>query len=305
MEDKLTIALPVYKRTQYIRAALDSAVNQTVKCRVLVVDNNSPHDEFRKIVEDYNNPLIKYIKTDQTVSMVENFNNCIRFAETPWLTILHDDDLLHFQFAELAQLLLKKYENKIGGFVVASQVSEEEWKTGYEREAFTDDIKVVKEPYFYFAQLTPFPGVMVHRETALKLGGFDAMHYPMEDFDFWYRYCTKVPMLYVNQKFAYYRISPLQDTVDSVDVMINNVYTYRRRLIKEGRYNNFLTKLALEHSRINNINYYKNTYPDLEITHDIIHEKALRRAEKLLKVPYISKLIWLYRKHISFGKINF
>ena len=80
MEDKITIALPVYNRTEYIRSALDSAVNQTVKCKILLIDNNSSHDEFKKIIDEYNNPLIKYVKTDFTVPQDENFNNCFRYA---------------------------------------------------------------------------------------------------------------------------------------------------------------------------------------------------------------------------------
>jgi glycosyltransferase involved in cell wall biosynthesis len=87
MENQLTIALPVYKRTDFIRKALDSAVNQTVKCRILLIDNNSPHDDFRTIIESYNNPLMKYVKTSETVPQDENFNNCFRYAETPWVTI--------------------------------------------------------------------------------------------------------------------------------------------------------------------------------------------------------------------------
>ena len=80
MTELLTIAFPVYKRTEYFRKALDSAVNQTVKCKILVVDNNSPHDEFKKIIDEYNNPLIEYVKTDETVHQDENFNNCIKFC---------------------------------------------------------------------------------------------------------------------------------------------------------------------------------------------------------------------------------
>jgi len=54
----LTIAFPVYKRTDYFRTALESSLNQTVRCRVLVVNNNSPQDDFKKIIASYNIPLI-------------------------------------------------------------------------------------------------------------------------------------------------------------------------------------------------------------------------------------------------------
>ncbi len=97
MRDQITIALPVYKRTDYIRKALDSAINQTVPCSILLIDNNSPHNEFKTIIDSYKNVDIKYVKTDKTVPQDENFNNCFRFAETPWVTVLHDDDMLHCQ----------------------------------------------------------------------------------------------------------------------------------------------------------------------------------------------------------------
>jgi glycosyltransferase involved in cell wall biosynthesis len=158
MENLLTIALPVYKRTDYIRKALDSAVNQTVKCRILLIDNNSPHDEFKTIIESYNNPLIKYVKTSETVPQDENFNNCFRYADTPWVTILHDDDMLHCQFVEMAAGIFEKYKDKVGGITTECHVAEKEWEGINKKTSMTDNIKRVKEPFFLFCPAYPFPG---------------------------------------------------------------------------------------------------------------------------------------------------
>jgi GT2 family glycosyltransferase len=245
MQDLYTIALPVYKRTEYVRAALDSAVNQTVKCRILLIDNNSPHNDFKTIVESYNNPLIKYIKTSETVHQDENFNNCFRFAETPWLTILHDDDTLHFQYVEFAQILINKYHD-LGGFAVDCNVGSEEWQGIHEKIELTDKIKRVGEPFFYFSNLSAFPGVTVKRDIALKLGGFDVKLHPIADNDLWYRLAMNSKVLLVNQQLAFYRVSPVQSTNRLMEAMINDVYKYRLELIKKGKYNNLLTRLALE-----------------------------------------------------------
>src|SRR6056297_2582685 len=115
MKDVITIALPVYNRTDYVKTALDSAVNQTVECSILLIDNNSPHDDFKKIVDSYKNANIKYVKTEETVPQDENFNNCFRYAETPWVTVLHDDDALHCQYVEFSEKIFKKYGDKAGG----------------------------------------------------------------------------------------------------------------------------------------------------------------------------------------------
>lgn len=300
MENLLTIALPVYKRTDYIRKALDSAVNQTVKCRILLIDNNSPHDDFRTILDSYNNPLMKYVKTSQTVPQDENFNNCFRFAETPWVTILHDDDMLHCQFVEMAEGMFKKYGDTVGGITANCYVAEEEWEGIYQKITMPDKAKLIREPFFYFAQLTPFPGVVLNKDLALKLGGFKAELHPIADFDFWYRYSTAAKMLFVDQQMSYYRISPLQSTNHLIDAMINNVYEYRLKLIRDGRYNNLLTRLALEQSRISNIRFFSKTYPNIPIPEDFVNSRSLRKAEKLLNSRVINRLVMLYRQKISF-----
>ena len=62
MKNLITIAITTYKRTDYVRKALDSAINQTKPCRILLIDNNSPHNEFETIVDSYKNADINFIK---------------------------------------------------------------------------------------------------------------------------------------------------------------------------------------------------------------------------------------------------
>lgn len=304
MENIFTIALPVYKRTDYIKKALDSAVNQTVKCRILLIDNNSPHDDFRKIIESYNNPLMKYIKTDETVPQDENFNNCIRYCETPWLTILHDDDMLHCQYVEMAQRIINRWGDRIGGFAVSCNVGEHEWDGINQVKELTDDIRLVKESYFYFSQLSPFVGVTINKDIALQLKGFNVNLHPIADFDFWYRMSTRSNMLFVKQELAYYRISPNQSTNHLIDAMINNVYQYRLNLIKQDRHNNWLTRLSLEASRINNIDFFKRTYTNVVIPETFINHNKYLRARQLLKNRFLHKLSWWNIRRLSFGNTD-
>lgn len=303
MKDLFTIALPVYKRTDYIKMALDSAVNQTIKCRILLIDNNSPHDDFKSIVESYNNPLIKYIKTETTVPQDENFNNCFRFCETPWLTILHDDDMLHCQYVEMAQKVLKISDGKISGFAVQCNVGPHEWEEIDKPFKLTDDIKKVRESYFYFSQLSPFVGVTINREIALKLGGFNASLHPIADFDFWYRLSTASTMLFVNQMLAYYRISPTQSTNHLIDAMINNVYRYRMRLIEQSSSNKILSKIALETSRVNNIEFFKNSYKDVKIPTGFVNYKRYLLVKKLVRNNLFYRIIWSFIRRMSFSSM--
>lgn len=303
MTDLLTISLPVYKRTDYFRKAIESALNQTVKCKILVVDNNSPHDEFKKIIDSYNNPLIEYIKTDETVPQDENFNNCIRYTKTPWISILHDDDYLHCQFVEMTQKILSKYQHKIGGFAVLNYVNSEEWPDVNKKTDLTDDITIVKPTFFYFRQLSPFPGVVFNRELGLKLNGFDVPLHPIADLDFWRRLTENSTMLFVNQQLAYYRISPNQSTNRLIDDMINNVYRYRLKLIRERKVKrNILTRLGVEYVRITGIEFFLNQYPHIDITTDYPNYGSLKLTKFMIKLPLFERVIYRYIRNLCYKK---
>lgn len=302
MKNQLTIALPVYKRTDFVKSALDSAVNQTVKCSILLIDNNSPHDDFKKIVESYPDADIKYVKTDETVPQDENFNNCFRFADTPWVTVLHDDDMLHCQYVEYCEKVFQKFGEDCGGIAFPSFVSEHEWKDLSTTREMTNDIRILHPAYFHFHNL-PFPGILVHKDVAMKLGGFKSGLNPIADFDFWFRYTSEVKkMFYVPQQMAFYRISPSQSTNHLIDAMINNIYTYRLDLIKKSKHNNFLARLGLEHSRIHNIEYFQTTYDNLELPERFVNEKKMTRAKRIIRFSLINKIIEKYLNMLSFSK---
>ena len=181
-------------------------------------------------------------------------------------------------------------------------VNEEEWDGLKVKTDLTGKVRLVKEAFFYFAQLTPFPAVVLKKETALRIGGFKSELHPIADYDFWYRYSTTEKMLMVNQLMAFYRISPTQSTNHLIDAMINNIYSYRLRLIKNGKYNNILSRLTLESSRLTNIRFFKDTYPDIKMPDHITNQSNMERARKLLRNRILRKIVRTYQEWVSFGK---
>ena len=141
---------------------------------------------------------------------------------------------------------------------------------------------------------------MLRTDMALKLGGFHAELHPIADIDFWYRYSKASKMLLVDQVLAYYRISKNQSTNHLIDRMINNVYKYRLKLIENGRYNNFLTRLALEDSRINNIEFFRRTYNNFVLEEEKIYKLGkLKTAKMLFKFTPLLKIVQRYGRNIS------
>lgn len=87
----LTIAIPVFERKDYFIEALGSALNQTVKCEVIVVDNCSSHDFFEKVCKEKG---VTYFRNDTNIGMYPNFNKCFNLSKTEYVKLLDDDDIL-------------------------------------------------------------------------------------------------------------------------------------------------------------------------------------------------------------------
>ncbi len=93
----LTIAMPCYERKEYFIAALESALNQTVKCPVIVVDNCSSHDYFEKICKEKG---VAYFRNEKNIGLYANYNRSYNLSETDYVKILDDDDILSPVYVE-------------------------------------------------------------------------------------------------------------------------------------------------------------------------------------------------------------
>lgn len=95
--DLLTIAMPVYERKDFFIEALESALNQTVKCKVLVVDNHSSHDFFEKACKERG---VDYYRNEKNIGLFPNFNRCFELSNTKYVMTLQDDDIISPDYVE-------------------------------------------------------------------------------------------------------------------------------------------------------------------------------------------------------------
>lgn len=106
--DNLTIAIPIFERREYFINALESALNQTVKCDVIVVDNASSHNYFEKTCREKN---VNYYKNSENIGMFPNWNLCFKYATTDFILLLGDDDILDSKYVEKFINKLNEYPN--------------------------------------------------------------------------------------------------------------------------------------------------------------------------------------------------
>ncbi|HEU0063961.1 MAG TPA: glycosyltransferase family 2 protein, partial [Flavisolibacter sp.] len=89
----ISICIPAYKRTFYLKRLLDSIIVQTYKNFEVIITDDSNDDSVEQLVKQYSNEAeIKYVKNNIALGSPENWNEAIRIATGNWIKIMHDDD---------------------------------------------------------------------------------------------------------------------------------------------------------------------------------------------------------------------
>jgi len=68
MDNKVSVIIPTYKRSEFLERAIESILNQTYKnIEIIVVDDNDPNSKYRestarKMQKYYKDNRVRYIK---------------------------------------------------------------------------------------------------------------------------------------------------------------------------------------------------------------------------------------------------
>jgi glycosyltransferase involved in cell wall biosynthesis len=87
-----SVVLPTRNRAKYLSFAVGSVLNQTFRDFELVISNNDSSDNTEEIVKALDDPRVRYVKTDKTLSMDEHWDFALGHARGQFITFLGDDD---------------------------------------------------------------------------------------------------------------------------------------------------------------------------------------------------------------------
>ena len=94
-------------RPAYCQQALESLLAQKGPLDIWVLDN-SVNDDTEKIIKKY--PKVNYVRTDANIPSA-NLKKMQELISKPYTLTLHDDDLLHPNYLELALKILNHYKD--------------------------------------------------------------------------------------------------------------------------------------------------------------------------------------------------
>ncbi len=153
MLPKVSIIIPTYNRTKYLKKAIDSALEQDYQNLEILISDNASSNYTIDIIKQYsNNRKIACIFNKKNLGMVKNWRNALyQHVTGEWFLILSDDDyLIDCSYISKAVELIRDYPELV--LVYAS---------GY--------LKVEESGRFYKLSI-PFNGVCKGSEILLSRG---------------------------------------------------------------------------------------------------------------------------------------
>ena len=93
MPNLISICVPAYKRTSFLKRLLDSILIQTFQDFEVIVTDDSPDEAVRELCVSYSRlGKLYYFRNEKNLGTPENWNESIRRASGQWIKLMHDDD---------------------------------------------------------------------------------------------------------------------------------------------------------------------------------------------------------------------
>lgn len=89
----VSVIMPAYNCTKYIRQALDSALVQDVPMEILVINDRSKDDLDSVMLEYKEYPQIRYLKNEKNLGVAETRNKGVALAKGEYVAFLDADDV--------------------------------------------------------------------------------------------------------------------------------------------------------------------------------------------------------------------
>jgi glycosyltransferase involved in cell wall biosynthesis len=116
MTPVVSIILTVYNRTQYLRKAIQSVLEQTYTSYEIIVADDSNNSDIKEICNSFNRPELIYKGNPTNLGVAINVRNSISEARGRYIAILNDDDIWEPQFLELLVNPLEQDPNRVLSF---------------------------------------------------------------------------------------------------------------------------------------------------------------------------------------------
>lgn len=212
---KVSILIPTFNRANYLRMAINSAIEQTYpNIEIIVLDDCSADETINMSKEYRNKKNLKFIRNEKNIGFIANWNKGIKLSSGEYIKIIGDDDLLDENcIAEEVKILNKNPDVGIvccNYFVIDENSVIVQNNTNNSYRLFHVDTKENGKDFIinYLLQkrVVGWPtAILFRRKDVEKVGFFDVNIGSSADIDMWCRILYSSNFYYLDKLLAYCR----------------------------------------------------------------------------------------------------
>lgn len=193
---KVSIILPTYNGSRYIREAIESCLNQIYKNFELIIVDDGSTDDIKNIIKSYNDERIEYFRHEHNLGLAKALNTGFANAKGVYLTWTSDDNLYDLKAIEFMVQVLEK--NPELGFVYTNYyvINEQEGKM---KSVKVSSIKGLDK----FNCIGPC--FLYRRKIYEQIGGYNPNFFLAEDYEYWLRIRKQFRMQRLDKFLYFYR----------------------------------------------------------------------------------------------------
>lgn len=248
MEDDqlVSIVIPTYKRTELVKRAVKSVLEQTYENIEVIVVNDDPGTDLSELSNQYSVQLINH---QENRGACEARNTGIKEANGEFIGLLDDDDEYKpekiekqvKQFRSLTEdygMVYSGVEEIENGEVVNKKIRPGRRLLSRKREG-----QIYQE--LLRGNMIPAPTVLLKKECFEKVGLFDSEFESAQDLDMWLRIAKEYKIGKLDEALAVYHL----DGEDRISESLEKVIQGRTKILEkysDDLEKNFKARLALK-----------------------------------------------------------
>lgn len=190
---QISVVIPTFNRVVQVAEAIQSVLDQSVAPREVIVVDDGSSDGTEAMIRDRFGDQVNYVyQANRGVSHARNTG--IQRASGNWIAFLDSDDQW---MPEKLQVQMAALVNNPGyGFCHTNEIWIRKGKRVNPMNKHDKSGGTIYQKCLPLCVISP-SSVLMRREIFAETGWFDESLPACEDYDYWLRYCSRYPVLYI------------------------------------------------------------------------------------------------------------
>ena len=197
-EPLVSIVLPTYNGTRYLRQSVESCLVQTYSQLELIIVDDGSTEDISAVLSGLTDPRLQVIRHETNLGLPTALNTGFSHASGDFLTWTSDDNWYHPQAIASMVAFLRHYPDV--AFVYADC-----WLVDEDGD-IVGEFKVAEPEEWREETRNSIGACFLYRRQVLEvLGGYNPRFPMSEDYEYWLRVAERFKMAPYHRKLYYYR----------------------------------------------------------------------------------------------------